>query len=130
MNDVDDTSTDELVEQLRRTALICDGTDADLLNASANRLNALYYATTDLPKRQPWVACHDCGLPYGDDGWCDCVVPNDVWRLVAPAGDEGGILCLHCIARRLVRLGLHDVPLTVTSGPFRQTESEKKYGNV
>jgi len=70
-------------------------------------------------QRPPWLACYDCGLPYSDDGWCDCVVPHDVWARISPTGHEGGILCLHCMARRIVRHDVRDVPLMVTSGPFR-----------
>lgn len=70
-------------------------------------------------QRPPWLCCVDCGLPYSDDGWCDCVVPPDVWARISPTGDAGGILCLHCMARRIVRHGGRDVPLMVTSGPFR-----------
>lgn len=64
------------------------------------------------------LACNDCGFPYGGPGWCDCVIPNDTWKLISPTHDEGGILCFTCIAKRLETLGIDNVPLMVTSGPF------------
>lgn len=79
-----------------------------------------YWGTTDpVALRAQWeeagtrepTACHDCGLAYGDVGWIECVVPNDVWRQIGPTGDEGGILCITCIARRAKRHGLKDVPV-------------------
>lgn len=65
--------------------------------------------------------CFDCGLEYGSRGWCDVVVPNDIWKSISPSGDEGGLLCFNCIARRLEGMGMFDVELKVTSGPFRRT---------
>lgn len=44
-------------------------------------------------------------------------IPDDVWERIN--GREGGVLCLTCIARRLVAAGITGVPLMVTSGPFR-----------
>lgn len=64
------------------------------------------------------LTCADCPLPYGDPGWCDAVLPNDVWARIAPRESGGGVLCISCMARRLVALGLEDVPLLITSGPF------------
>jgi hypothetical protein len=61
------------------------------------------------------LTCSDCPLPYGDPGWCDAVVPNDVWGAIAP---EGGVICLACMSRRAVRLGLDNIPLKITSGPW------------
>lgn len=57
---------------------------------------------------QPAIAlgCYDCGLRYGDDGWIECMVPNDVWLKIGHTGDLSGILCITCIARRAKRLGL------------------------
>lgn len=65
------------------------------------------------------LACYDCGLPYADPGWCDVAIPDQDWLAISPTGHEGGVLCLTCIARRLVGLGRRDVPLVVTSGPWR-----------
>lgn len=64
------------------------------------------------------LGCFDCGLLYGGPGWCDTHVPSDVWTKISPTGNEGGILCLTCMARRIEALGLDDVPLMVTSGPW------------
>jgi hypothetical protein len=65
------------------------------------------------------LACHDCGLLYSDNGWCDTFVDNDVWKQITP-GDhcESGLLCFNCIARRCVERGLRDVQIKITSGPF------------
>ena len=57
------------------------------------------------------LGCHDCGLCYGDDGWIECMVPDDVWRAIGYTGDASGILCMTCIARRAKRAGLRDVPV-------------------
>jgi hypothetical protein len=76
--------------------------------------------TPNTERREPWLSCADCRLPYSDDGWCDCVVPDDVWEQINPSKEHGGVLCLHCMARRIHRLGLDGVPLKVTSGPFSQ----------
>lgn len=69
------------------------------------------------PKPDP-LACYECLLRYGGQGWCDVVVPDDVWRQISPTGDEGGILCFNCIARRLEEFDLRNVPVMITSGPF------------
>jgi len=81
---------------------------------------------------EPWIkptpeplACYDCGLGYGAPGWMDTHVPNDVWQKISPTGHEGGILCISCMARRCEALGLRDVSLMITSGPFaRQRRTE------
>ena len=65
------------------------------------------------------AACYDCGLPYSDPGWVDCVLPNDVWAAISPTGDEGGLLCLTCMTRLLVNKGFDNVPIRITSGPYR-----------
>lgn len=62
--------------------------------------------------------CHDCGLAYGKPGWCDAHIPDETWARISPTGDEGGILCISCIARRLVEAGIDDVPLMIGSGPW------------
>ena len=55
----------------------------------------------------PVVACADCGLAYGDDGWIEAIVPDRIWDRIRPGGSYpgGGILCITCMARRLTRLG-------------------------
>ena len=62
--------------------------------------------------------CADCGLSYTDSGWVDCVISRENWAAISPTGDEGGLLCLTCVTRRIVASGLDDVPLLVTSGPY------------
>lgn len=74
------------------------------------------------------LTCADCPLPYGDSGWCDAVLPNDVWAKIAPNPPDGGVLCISCMARRLVALGLENVPLLVTSGPFISASLDEAYG--
>jgi hypothetical protein len=63
------------------------------------------------------LACADCGLPYGDPGWVDAVIPDDAWREISPTGDLGGVLCITCMARRLTVAGRH-VPVHIDSGPL------------
>lgn len=65
------------------------------------------------------LCCYDCGLSYGSEGWIETDMPDDVWRQISPTGDHGGILCITCIARRLVRLG---VPQTTVLVRFCGTE--------
>lgn len=64
------------------------------------------------------LACYDCGLRYGSEGWCDVVLSDEDWLAISPTGHEGGVLCFTCIARRLVRAGRRNVAMQVTSGPF------------
>ncbi len=68
------------------------------------------------------VCCHDCGAPYGAADWIEAVIPHEIWRQISPTGDEGGILCIGCMAKRLVGLGMDDVPVKLTAGPFRLVE--------
>ncbi len=67
------------------------------------------------------ISCYDCHLPYEDPCWIEAVVSNDVWALISPTGDEGGILCIGCMAKRLVKIGLADVPVILTAGPLTTT---------
>lgn len=64
------------------------------------------------------LGCFDCGFAYGGVGWCDVIVPDNVWLRISPSGNEGGILCFNCICRRIERLGLERVPFVVRSGPL------------
>lgn len=50
--------------------------------------------------------CDDCGLGYGDDGFHDFIVSNDVWRRISSTGDDGGLLCPTCLVRALVKAGI------------------------
>lgn len=67
---------------------------------------------------EPRSDCYDCGIPYSDDGFCDLVVPHDVWAKISPTGDENGLLCPTCMVRRATRLGLENVHAVFRSGPF------------
>jgi hypothetical protein len=77
------------------------------------------------------LGCGGCGLPYGSPGWCDVVIPDLDWLLISPTGDEGGVLCLTCMAERLIEAGRENVAMAVTSGPFvyhprpRQADTEE-----
>lgn len=64
------------------------------------------------------TSCYDCGLAYDSPGWADVVIPDIIWRLISPTGDEGGLLCFHCMVARLAELDLRNVPYSITSGPF------------
>ena len=59
------------------------------------------------------TACHDCGLAYGEAGWIDAIVPNDVWAKINP---NDHLLCITCICRRCTKVGIEDVPVMLTSG--------------
>ena len=62
--------------------------------------------------------CHDCQRPYGEPGFHDLVVPNDVWRRISPTKDEGGLLCPSCLLARLEVAGIECVG-ALMSGPLR-----------
>lgn len=65
--------------------------------------------------------CYGCGMKYGDVGWCDVIVPDDVWEQINPSPHKGGgLLCFNCIATRLDKVGLSNVEVKITSGPFRR----------
>jgi len=57
------------------------------------------------------VGCYDCGMPYGEDGWIEAIIPDALWREISPTHDDGGILCISCISKRLSRAGLQWVPV-------------------
>jgi hypothetical protein len=71
-----------------------------------------------LPRPDGVLSCYQCRLPYGGDHWVEAVVEHDVWAKISPTGNEGGILCINCMANRLHRLGIYDVPVKLTAGPF------------
>lgn len=66
---------------------------------------------------EPTAKCYDCGLPYGDPGFADLVVPNEAWLAMSPTGHEGGLLCPTCMVRAATVAGL-DVMAVFRSGPF------------
>lgn len=63
--------------------------------------------------------CYDCHLSYSSTRWIDAVIPDNIWITISPTGNEGGLLCIGCIARRLVNLGLENIPVSLNSGPFQ-----------
>lgn len=62
--------------------------------------------------------CHDCGLKYSSTAWVDVIVPDTLWKLISPTGDEGGLLCFNCMNKKFIALNLRNVPYLITSGPF------------
>lgn len=65
------------------------------------------------------VVCFDCGAEYGNPAWVEAVVADHIWnKYLSPTGDEGGILCIGCMAGRAARAGLSDVRVRLTAGPF------------
>lgn len=67
--------------------------------------------------------CYECGLPYGDEGFPDLIIPLDAWRKISPTGDEGGLLCPNCICRALARAGIQ-CPGAFLSGPIRSVSPD------
>lgn len=66
------------------------------------------------------LSCADCKLPYSDAGFCDFVVPDEVWARIKPdsaSGAGSGLLCAVCMCRRMVNAGLTDIDAAFTSGP-------------
>jgi hypothetical protein len=59
--------------------------------------------------------CFDCGAPYGVDGWCDVVIPNEIWNEIAT---DCGLLCFRCMTKRLLAAGKSGVPVIIASGPY------------
>jgi len=55
--------------------------------------------------------CYDCGLNYTDPGWIEAIIPDKIWNEISPTGDQGGILCIICISRRLVKKGYRRIPV-------------------
>lgn len=67
------------------------------------------YTVEELPNCN---GCYDCNLPYGEPGWIEAIVPDEVWEIINPSYHErGGILCITCIARRCEEADLEDVPV-------------------
>jgi hypothetical protein len=66
-------------------------------------------------------ACADCGRPYRDME--DFIIPLGAWERISPTGDEGGTLCVNCIAGRLEAAGIRDVPGAFMSGPIRTVDA-------
>lgn len=70
--------------------------------------------------------CYDCGLDYDDPGFADLVVPHNIWNVISPTGDEGGLLCPTCIVRAAVRVGLNNIQAIFRSGPFFTEKSDAR----
>lgn len=70
------------------------------------------------------LTCRGCGFRYGEDGWIEAVIPDDIWVRISPTGDEGGILCIVCMGAALDAIGLSDVPVKLTAGPFKLVERQ------
>jgi len=51
----------------------------------------------------PW-RCQDCGRVYGNDGWIDCIIPDEQWVAIGMPADGGGLLCGACTIVRLEKL--------------------------
>lgn len=85
------------------------------------------YSDMDMDTGLMIVQCYDCGLSYDTGcGWCDVIIPNEIWELINPTNHKGvGLLCFNCIARRLEFLGLEDVPIAIVSGPFKKNKREE-----
>ena len=67
--------------------------------------------------------CFDCGVPYGENGFEDLIIPNDIWHRISPTGDDGGLLCAVCICNRLTQAGIRGVPGAFMSGPIDTVSS-------
>lgn len=73
----------------------------------------------DAGEGESQARCYDCGLPYGDPGFVDLVIPDRVWNeQVSPTGNEGGLLCPTCLVRAAAKHGIEGVEATFRSGPF------------
>lgn len=68
-------------------------------------------------KEMKTLVCADCYLPYSSDKWCDCVVSHEIWKKIAPEV-PGIVLCFNCMAGRLIKMDMINVPVTIRSGPF------------
>lgn len=71
-----------------------------------------HYPEAERP-RDP-LCCYDCLRPYRELE--DTIVSDDVWVLISPTGNGGGILCAPCMAQRLKALGLWRVPAIIGNG--------------
>lgn len=83
--------------------------------------NALAYKdTTELSWRFVVVTehldmdavCYDCRTPYAYFV-CDFTVQNNLWKVISPTKDEGGLLCPMCMIKRLKGLGLPSINVMV-----------------
>jgi hypothetical protein len=63
------------------------------------------------------VGCEDCGAPYGEDGWCDAVIPDAIWNSLG-----AGLLCFRCMTKRLQASFYENVPVLIASGPYNDSQ--------
>lgn len=73
------------------------------------------------------MPCYDCGKEYGGDDWVEAVIPDLIWNKISPTKNSGGILCIHCMGRRLKQAGYKDVPVWLCgTEPFKAMEGDPK----
>lgn len=58
------------------------------------------------------VSCYDCKTPYAYF-ICDLTIQNNLWKVISPTKDEGGLLCPMCMIKRLKGLGLPSINVMV-----------------
>jgi len=64
--------------------------------------------------------CFYCKLPYGGDSWIEAIIPDKIWIEISPYNNQGGILCISCMAERLKKLGYDNVPVWICgTEPFK-----------
>jgi len=63
------------------------------------------------------LSCYDCGYNYNRPDWVEAVVPDEVWEKIAPNEEGGGILCIHCMSKRMVEAGIRST-VVITAGPM------------
>lgn len=75
------------------------------------------YTSYELAMKFPHgeTRCYDCGQLYGGPEWIEAHVPTSIWCQIQPtdpAEEKGaGILCINCINKRCLELGLSNVPV-------------------
>lgn len=71
------------------------------------------------------MPCYGCGKEYAGEDWIEAIIPDLIWEKISPTKDEGGILCITCIAYRLKQAGYDKVPVWLCgTGPFRAMEGD------
>lgn len=111
--------------RLEVPAPIMDEVDSVIQSAIEEQASALF------DERRVQIGCYDCGLAYGSEGWIEAIIPNEVWRAISPTGDEGGILCITCIARRLRRRGYdHKVRVNLCGTELLRQPNDEEYNAV
>lgn len=76
-------------------------------------------------QRRTQGCCFDCGRCYGDEyGFPDLIVDNEIWAVIAPMADGGGLLCPCCMCRRMHLAGI-TATVEFKSGPFCPAAGEQ-----